>query len=264
MTTLRDIDFDGDVINLMRPPYTPADFEGLVQNGIIADNTSGNTATPVVRYNKPLSSKRSSNLKAKNFSRIYNLAITDEKDYAGSTYSYKVFKQLGYGLWSAFGVPIAWIDLGTKTLSKVLLPTGTENLIMPVQTIPNVQVYRPLTNITNYARFLWRALGLNAVRYRDKTRITSLDKSNSVLIGSGESFLVPRAYSPERRRPKEVVEMILSGGQSRSAVCTLEGLMENIPGGNRPSSSDIWLNIDVNHNPSISSIYPGTTIRTYS
>lgn len=132
--------------------------------------------------------------KAKGLAKVLHAAMAMNRDYTGKVFCYKVAGDTG--VWSVSNISVAEIDTQTCKIKRLRMP--------PLGLLPV-----PYNNLFNKTRFLWRQLGLKAVRYKDTT-IVHTGIMGSVL-SPGEDWVINPAYvkSFTEHPPKEMTQELL-------------------------------------------------------
>jgi len=114
---------------------------------------------------------RSAKVKEK-YLPLYRNVMACGVEYTGKTFIYRLNVETGLGSWYIIGcdTSIVDVDLSTVTIVSISLPEISGRL-------------------QNLARYFWRMLDIEAVRYKDRT-IISVENAKAVLR-AGESYTFP-------------------------------------------------------------------------
>lgn len=136
-----------------------------------------------------------SKLKADGFKERFKAAMIAGLPYTGRTLTYRLDPIRERGTWSINDTPVAEVDTQQIRLCRIMLPDSDATM-------------------QNRARFLWRQLGVSAVRYKDTTVIEVGGMVKS--MKPGESCTIPfeslAPYVVDMKQQLKQLELDLNGG----------------------------------------------------
>lgn len=168
--------------------------------------------------------------KAERTRAILLAAMAMGNKYDGKLYHYSIVN--GIGTWYVGTIPVAEVDAAEVRLVKIMLPKATGNETLDLL-------------VWNKTRFLWRLLKLKAVRYKDKT-VVSTEVTGEVMM-PGEVWYIAREYFPsyvadsDTQNSTKQGELFETDGQSKHlGKSTLTGRTKPVNWVNVNGTGFIW------------------------
>lgn len=114
-------------------------------------------------------------LKRTRSANIFKTCMIMGNSYEGRVYKF-VVDSAGIGTWFVGSYPVMIVDIHRSIIKSIMIP------------IPSI-ADNPNPGIVNLTRFLFRMLGLGAVRYKDHSLISTSNTSKKLAVGESWTFL---------------------------------------------------------------------------